>query len=343
MAVTQKQIAEKLGLSQPIVAQALNGHAGVAQATRQRVIDEARALGYGPHSNSAARSLIARRHGTRPQTGSLAVLMGSISQRLSLRDTPFFQPILRGIELEAVERNLDLAFCIASRDHLPRLVTEQGVDGLISLYNNSANALLRAHHVNLPVVRVGDATPGETVLMPDNFQGVRLATRHLIELGHRRIAYMGDLKSVPHVAYNARLDGYFQALKEGGIEVNDAWIEGECVAKLESGAAGLERLLQRAPNISALVCFNDLPALGAIHRARELGLRVPEDLSVVGFDDTAGEYDAEIALTTVAFDRENLGRRAVQLLCEAENLPLVKGEVLPVELLVRASTARVAG
>ena len=342
MPVTQKDIAQKLGISQPIVAQALGDHAGVADATRQRVREAAREMGYGTHSNAAARALAGKRHGRRLQTGTLAVLTGDFFEGLPLQDVPFFQPLLRGIEREASERELDISFCM-SPGRLPRLVTQQGVDGVISLYSREANALLRDHKVALPVLRLGDAASGEWALMPDNFEGVRLATRHLIQLGHRRIAYLGDLeKEVPHAAYNARLDGYLQALKDGALAVNNELIEANIGAPTqEAGAAGMERLLRRTRQVSAVVCLNDLAAMGAIERATQLGLRVPHDLSVVGFDDTAEAYNFTPHLTTVHFDRLQMGRRAIQMLCETdlENSRKLGHQLLPVELKVRASTA----
>ena len=332
-----------MGLSQPIVAQALNGHVGVAEATRQRVREAAREMGYGAHSNAAARALAGKRHGKRPQTGTLAVLMGEFFEGLPIQEVPFFQPLLGGIEREARARGLDISFCMPPPGSLPRLVTEQGVDGVISIYSRKTNDLLRAQNVALPVLRVGDAAPGEWALMPDNFEGVRLVTEHLIQLGHRRIAYLGDLdKNSPHAAYNDRLIGYLQGLKDGGIAVNDERIEANLGAPTrEAGAAGLERLLRRTRDFSAVVCLNDLAAMGAIERAQQLGLRVPDDLSVVGFDNTTETSNFTPPLTTVHFDRFEMGRRAIQLLCETdlENSQTAGRELLPVELRVRASTA----
>jgi LacI family transcriptional regulator len=348
MAVTQKQIAQHLGLSQPIVAQALNGHPAVAEGTRQRVRDAARAMGYGAHSNSAARSLIARRHGGRYKTGTIAVLMGSFFEGLPLHDVPFFKPLLRGIECEAVERELDVSFCMSSRNQLPRLVVEQGVDGVLSIYSKTMNILLRERQLRLPALCVGDAAPGEWGLLPDNFEGVRLATQHLIDLGHRRIAYLGYLNTDwPEIGDGNRLDGYFQALKDSGIAVANELIDTHLEAPTqEAGAAGMERLLARTRNVTALVCYNDTSALGAIRKAQELGLRVPQDMSVVGFDDTSEEYNFEPRLTTIRFDRVKMGRRAVQLLCEAaEETPPVAAdqhELLPIELVQRDSTKQLA-
>ena len=342
MATTQKQIAQRLNLSQSIVAQALNDYPGVATATRLRVRETAREMGYGAHSNSAARALIAKRHGNRPPTQTIAVLMSSFCEGVLLRDVPFYQPLLRGIELEAIERKLDLSFCVACGEHLPHLVVEHGVDGVISLYNHTASVQLMRQNVMIPALSVGDAPDGSWALMPDNFEGARVATRHLIELGHRRIAYLGmPTRNPPMSAHRERLDGYLQALKESGISVADELIDRHAQAlSREMGAAALQRLFERTPDVSALVCFNDRMAMGAMQRAGELGLRVPQDLSIVGFDDTSEEYNGAPKLTTIAFDRLQMGRRAVQLLWEfnQKNEPGAEAELLPIELIARDST-----
>ena len=342
MATTQKQIAQHLNLSQTTVAQALNDYASVAPATRALVQETAREMGYGAHSNAAARALVARRYENRRQTGTIAVLMGSFSDGLLLRDVPFFQPLLRGIEYEAIERKLELCFCIAPGEHLPRLVAEQGVDGVMSLYSRTANDLLLQRNVTLPTLCVGDAWRDAWSLMPDNFEGALRATRHLIELGHHRIAYLGMLSTVPpQFGQGARLEGYLQALKEGGVAVANELIETHLNASnCDEGAASLQRVWGRTREVSALVCYNDLVAIGAMRQAQQMGLRVPDDLSVVGFDDTAEATQCAPQLTTIRFDRLQMGRRAVQLLCEVNpttSLP-TPSELLSIELIIRDST-----
>lgn len=344
MAVTQKQIAQHLGLSQPIVAQALNGHPAVAEATRRRVREAALEMGYGVHSNAEARSLIARRHGKRSKTDTIAVLMGSFFEGLPIQQVPFFKPLLQGIELESAERGVDVSFCMSARGQLPRLVSQQGVDGVLSLYSRTMNEVLRQQHVALPVLRIGDAAPGELAVMPHNFEGSHLAVQHLVDGGHRRIAYLGYLYTpLPDSADLERLNGYFQTLKDNGLPVANELIDTHLEAPTqEAGAAAMERVLARTRDVTAVVCYNDLSAMGAIRKAQELGLRVPQDLSVIGFDDTSEEYNFEPHLTTIRFDRLAMGRRAVAMLHAAgeENfqMPEAAHELLPVELIVRGST-----
>lgn len=353
MAVTQKQIADQLNLSQPLVAQALNGNVKVAEATRQRVQEMAREMGYGAHSNGAARALVARRHGNRSRTSTVAVLMGnSLFEGWPLHDVPFFKPLLRGIEMEALERDLDISFLMGSPNRLPRVVTQHGVDGAIVIYNQPINALIRSLNWQAPILRVGDAASGEWSLMPRNREGIRLATQHLIELGHTRIAYLGDIDDhLPDISYGERLKGYAQALQENGLPLDDALIDAHVSAPTqEMGAAAMERLLKKTRDFTAMVCFTDTCAMGAIRRAQEMGLRVPHDLSVVGFDDVAEEYSFAPRLTTVHFDRLEMGRRAVRLLCESidakeagsENMSS-DAETMPVALKVRESSTRLSG
>lgn len=348
MSVTQKQIAERVGVSQSIVARALKGHTEVSVQTRERVEEAAKQLGYSSDSNGAARALRARRSGSQPRTHSLAVLMGDFFEGLPLHDVPFFKPILRGLKAEAQRREVDLLFSNVDTLRLPRLLTQGGVDGVINLYTDPFSTDLTKQ---LPcyLLRVGDGAPEEWTLRPDDQQGIYLATRHLIEQGHRHIAYLGDSRRQDNsdLAYQSRLEGYFQALQEGGLAVCNALVEAHIGAPdHEAGAAGMARIIERNKDITAVVCFNDTSALGAIAELKRRGLRIPDDVSVTGFDDVWEAYGEEPALTTVYFDRFEMGRRAVESICDAADAgSWVAGEnsgsheLLPVKLIGRASTS----
>jgi LacI family transcriptional regulator len=352
MSVTQKQIAEYVGFSQPIVGRALKGDTQISAKTRGLIVEAAKELGYGAHSNGAARALRARRGGDTTRTYTIGVIIGDAFEGAPLYMVPFFQPLFKGMEAEAEARGLDVWFFSLHLHRMPRLLIEGGLDGAISLYNGPAEVLLRQHQLLCPVLLVGDGAVGERVLRPDDQQGIYLATRHLIGLGHQRIAYLGDLvESVPDVAYKNRLEGYLQAIQESGLPVYQELMETHVGGvEHEAGARGITRILERTRDFTALVCFNDIPALGAMGELKRRGIRLPEDVSVTGFDDVWESYPEEPPLTTVYFDRFEMGRRAVEIICEAgeakkagvgagREYSLSGHELLPVRLVERASTA----
>lgn len=338
MAVSQKEIAEALGVDRSLVAHALRGDARVAEATRERIEEAARRLGYDASSNRGARALAARRYGTRVKTGIVAVLLPPRFMGQSPRAVPFFMPLLDGIELEAQERDLDVLLASWHEGRLPRLVADGGVDGVICLFAALDAEQLRA--VQMPVVHLLNAGPGTHNLLPDYRGGTYQATAHLSALGHRRIAFL----SLPlnNMAHRERALGYRDALRAADLPVAENWLLELDAPTIEAGREGWRQLLARDAQISAVMCFNDLMAMGVIEAARETGRRVPEDVSVAGFDDVGEHYDFSPALTSVFFDRRALGRRAVQLIGatpdDGANVE-VQQEIAQVQLVIRGSTA----
>ena len=340
MATTQKQIAQHLGLSQPIVAQALNGHPGVAEKTRQRVQDAAREMGYSLYSNTAARSLRAQRHGKRPKTGVIAVLMGDLMDGVPLQQMPFFRELLQGIHNEAAQHHLDVAIYVANPASLPRTVTEHTADGAICLYAGKVSRALDKAEVSTPVVRLGGDSENWN-LRPDDWRGTYLATRHLLELGHRNIAYLGNLdECAERVSLSERRRGYTEALKAAGVPLDESLMQQLPQMSQQSGYENMRALLQRTRDFSAVVCVNDAAAMGAIAAAREAGLEVPRDLSVTGFDGAEEGYGGSELLSTIRFDRRIMGRRAVRWLIEWQGeMPAEpQQKILPVRLLTRHTT-----
>jgi DNA-binding LacI/PurR family transcriptional regulator len=361
MAVTQKDIAEYLGISRSLVGEALGGHPKISQNTRLKVEAAARELGYDENSNRIARALIARRYGRRNKTGILAVsLPGAVLGQQTLGQQafsnimPFSTPFLNGIEWEANQRGFDIYLCIyyGSRP-VPRLVRESEVDGIILLAPTMGwDAEL--NELKLPMTSLVVPRENAHSLLVDERGGMRQAIRYLVESGHRRIAYLGQ---PPH-HFNGieRLAGYRDGLRECGLAVDENLIEASVTA-LAHGDEGMERLLARTRDFTAVVCYNDLVAMNAIRKLEEEGLRVPQEISVTGFDDTSLQFHFRPALTSVGFDGAALGRRAVQLLqkqVEREassnhtrgpakaRKSAMRREVFPAKLAVRDSTAKAA-
>ncbi|HEX8550027.1 MAG TPA: LacI family DNA-binding transcriptional regulator [Abditibacteriaceae bacterium] len=330
--VTQKQIAERVGVTQQLVALALKDSPNVAEATREKILAVAQELGYSSRANRPARAMAAARHGTRVRNDILAVVFEAMPNAPTMA-TPYFMPLVDGIEIEAGERQIDLFLVRKSPAGLPWLITEGWVDGVILLGSHSSAGQLG--ELNLPVMTLGSHLPGTSGITPQDEQGTQSATQHLIELGHRRIAYLG-----PHLDWASaqpRLDGYLSALRAAGISVETDLIEMTLEEPLEPyGRDGMARLLERG-DFTALVCHNDPIAMGAIRLAQENGISVPEELSVTGFDDISVAADFSPAITSVSFSSLEMGRAAVRMVLDDPFQ--VRHEQFPIELHLRESTA----
>lgn len=340
MAVTQKQIAQYLAMSQPQVAQALNGHPGVSAVTRQRVLEAAKTLGYDTNSNARARQLAAIRHGKPIKTGTLAVLMGDFFEGLPLQTLPFFREILRGLHQEVEQHESHVATYYLSRSSkLPRGIIGGGVDGVICLYSSTIEQELDAVTLDVPVIRLGGATENWH-LRPDDFEGAYQVTRHLLGLGHRRIAFLGDLEQEFHIfAHEERLRGYRSALHEANIALDEDLLFNLKDPSYHAGFDAMNHALQQRARFTAAVCLNDLAALGAVSAARQRGLAVPEDLSVTGFDGLEWEEPQAQRLTTIHFDRQLMGHMAVGRIYGEPRQQEDMRDLLPVQLRIGDTTA----
>jgi DNA-binding LacI/PurR family transcriptional regulator len=338
MSVTQKQIAERIGVSPGLVAFALNGNGRVGDKTRRRILKVARELGYYEHSNRAARALGARRHGRRLKQGALAVTFSALDESAGTDyvGIPFFLPLLAGVEREASARGVDVIVC-SIHAAPPRAVAERRVDGIIGL---RPGGWVQSDSIGLPTISMM-REGGSGSIDIDDRSGIRQAVRHLVELGHRTIAYLGFM---PDGSGNrTRLEGYYEGLCECGLPVVDDLIEATLL-NFPDAANGIDRLLERRPDFTALVCYNDTMAMDAVHRLMQWGRRVPDDVSVTGFDDVSLQHHFVPALTSVSYDRAGMGARAVQLLYDiidaAPGQPAATRTTFPAELVARDSTRR---
>lgn len=335
-------------MSRQIVGQALNNHPRVAAATRQKVQSLAAELGYHAQSNREARVLIARRYGQRFPTGLIAALLPTIdSVRLPLRGIPYFTALMDGMELEAAEREIDLILCTLRARGLPHLLRERGVDGVIC-FSTPSMIIQQIHALGLPLIIPDRYAPGEYCLYPDSARGIAQVCAHLIALGHTRIAHLGLDPEIPDG--KLRLLQYRETLRESGLPSPAEWVEITASTNShEQTGAAVERLLRRngalavgaRPAFTALVCYNDFVAMGAIRCLRARGLDVPRQVSVTGFDDISPQYEFHPTITSIAFPRLEMGRRAVEILCARKpNDPFEpQQELFPAQLVVRDSTA----
>ncbi len=339
--VRQKDIALALGIDRSLVAHALRGDLRVADDTRLRIMEMAQSMGYDAFSNGAARSMIAKRYGKRAQLGTVAILMGDYFEGVALEDVPFFRELLAGLKAGALLMNTELSICLSPPQTLPRLLTQEGVDGAICLYRIDGNELLRLQPLSIPIIRVGDAGPNENAVLPDDRGGIAATTRHLISLGHRRIAYIGDSRAsgVPEMSYSERIAGYEGAMREAGVPLDPKLMVTDIGApSARAGARGWDELRARGADCSAVVCFNDQSALGVIRRAGEHGLRVPDDLSVTGFDGGSELFAPGLSLCSARFNRFEMGRAAIEFVCQTSPADEESLCIIPTELQVGHST-----
>jgi LacI family transcriptional regulator, galactose operon repressor len=330
--VTMRQIAERADVSIGTVSHVINGTAKVREKLRQRVLDAIRSLGYQP--SQLARGL------RRNQTSILVMLMPDVTN-------PFFPAVVRGVEDVAYKSSFRLVLCNTDNDarkeisYLNELRSYRPAGWLVIPSVDSEIAThLKSAAFEPPVVCI-DRRPegwnGDLVLVA-NEAGAHSATRHLLRMGHRQLAVItGPL----HLA-NAveRLQGFKRALAEAKVSLEPDYVQ-EARFDRDSGYQAATRLLRMLPRPTAIFACNDLMALGVLLAVRELGLRCPEELSIVGFDNLDFTEFTAPALTTVHQSGYQLGTTAARLLLERINglkLP-PKKLVLPTELKMRSSVA----
>lgn len=328
-AITIKDVARTAGVSLATVSRVLNGSASVSDAAQRSVREAAAALAYRP--NRLARSLVTH------QTHTLGVLLPDLYGE-------FFSEVIRGVDVTARENGYHLLVSSshANTEELLSVVHAMHgrIDGLIVMAPDvgAPDALRRI--VGCPAVLLdgGSGAGAFDSISLANYQGARLGVEHLLGLGHRRIATVtGPLGNLDA---QQRLLGYRDALRDVGLSP-DPRLEFEGAFTESSGFDAGDALLDLSPPPTAVFCANDYMAVGLMGRLQEAGIRVPEALSVVGFDDIAMARYLTPALTTVHVDTHELGARAVRLLLElladGRRRP-GEAEILQGSLVVRASS-----
>jgi LacI family transcriptional regulator len=316
------------------VSRVLNGKGPVRAETRRRVLAVVAGMGFVPHS--AARSLSTRRSMT------IGVLLPDMHGE-------FFSELVRGMDLQARAAGYHLLVSSSHSDAAETAAVLQAlhgrVDGLLVMTPALGGAWLRESLPRrVPVVLINDAgdDASRDSLRIDNRLGAKLAVRHLVELGHRNIAIVAG--PPPNADAAERLLGYREALREAGLRA-DLRLELPGDFGEESGARAGALLAQLVPRPTAVFAANDSMAIGCLAALRARGLRVPDDVSLVGFDDIPIARYLTPPLTTVQVPIAELGRRAMSRLLSAVERGTAGGgehEVIAPTLTLRASTAPVA-
>ena len=345
--VTIRQVADLAGVSISTVSRVLNGRSDVSDETRLAVERVARVHGYDTRRAVPGDQARSSRERFDPAGQQLSGLVGVTT---TTSGTAYFSTILAGITEALAERDMWALVCPTRQEHnrevsaLQRLMRSEMIGALLLLPEESPDELRRLKEDGLVFVVVDplhDLGPDIPVVSAANSSGAYEATAHLLQLGHRRIGVITGRRDGS--ATRARLRGHYAALAEAGI-MPDPLLEAEADFLVPGGAAGAERLLALADPPTAIFAFNDCMAVGALHAARARGLRLPDDLSVVGFDDTPEAEAAYPGLTTVYQPLKELGRMAVSLLVRLlDDHPYEPLHVeLATRLVVRSSTGRPA-
>lgn len=322
--VRVRDIAEACGVSVGAVSRALKGQPGLREDTRLRIISVAEQKGY---DFARLRSEKLKR-----------VLFLLHRQHNISRALPFYSQLLLGIEDLCREQGIALSFLsIGPGDAVSEQIRVHQPDALICAGFFEPELLALIQQMRLPLVLVDLWAPGLPCVNPDNAQGGYLATKHLIDQGRRRIAFLAS--TLAHYSIRQREKGYRQALYEARLLMPPEY---EAIAPplLDTELSLVEavnELLALPEPPDAIFTYNDAAALVVERVCAERGFRIPEDIALVGFDDIEAAAWSQPPLTTIAVDKQQLGREALRLLLEekaAENL------FLPVKLVVRSSSVK---
>ena len=347
--VSSKDVAKHAGVSIATVSHVINGTRFVRSETRQKVLDSISALHYRP--NAIARGLVTN------STRKIGLVVSDIRN-------PFFTAVARGVEDEFNSQRYNTIFCNTDEDPLREednlhLLAGQQIDGLIIAPSGErCESLLALANTGVPIVQLDRISPDLDApkVCVDNAEGAYQAVRYLIELGHRRIAYLMGIEAVS--TQIERLAGWRRALSAAGLPVDETLVvqadprffeitPSAAAAPVQSGASGhalpsarkvLGELLTRANRPSAIFVATNQLTLGTLYAFTELGLRCPEDISLISFDDQDWAPLFRPPLTVVRQPTYQLGQTAARLL-----MRLIRGEPaespppLAVELVIRAS------
>ncbi|MDJ0317504.1 MULTISPECIES: LacI family DNA-binding transcriptional regulator [Arthrobacter] len=320
--VTIRDVAKHAGVSPATVSRVVNGLVGYSDETRCRVENAVKTLNY--ETDSLARGLKTR------QTSVIGLLAPMVSDALASQ-------VMLGVEDEARERGYAVMLgrtgakstYIASYLRTLRTYRAAGVI-LISAVITSETRQLLGTKVPLISVAISDKSGSPSVAIDDELAAYE-STRHLLRLGHRQIGLLeGDPASI-YVAL-PRKRGYLRAMAEAGCSPITA--AGNFF--YESGAAGVEKLLQQDPSLTAIFALSDEMGAAAVNELQRRGLRVPEDISVLGFDNTATALHVNPPLSTMSQPLEEMGRMAVKKLLRSRDLG---PKIMPHRLIERGSTA----
>ncbi|NLW60559.1 MAG: LacI family transcriptional regulator [Firmicutes bacterium] len=307
MAVTIHDVAREAGVSLSTVSRVFNNKGNISNETRERVIAAAAKLGYRPRAYKKQENTAKKNIGI-----IFSKRLGSLIQD----SFSFYAQVMAGVEEILIPHNYEIFFRTISGKAkedaviINELTRDERLAGLILAgYDIEPEIILRIKRSNIPLVLTDNELVDENIdcVVNDNVAGARKIVKHLIGLGHRRIAFCGGPLS--HNSLNERYQGYKQALKEAGLEQNKQWVFFcEPSFNIEDGYTAAMRIFTgTSPIPTAVFAANDPLAIGVMKALKELGYRIPEEISVAGFDDIPMAEHTAPSLTTVRIYKNEMG------------------------------------
>ena len=331
MAVTIKEIARICGVSYSTVSRALNDYPLTNAVTKKRILETARSLGYTP--NDIARKLVSKKADT------VGLILPDISN-------PYFPDVVKGVADKLDEAGYSVILCnvdwqVKNESKYRNVLISKRVAGLIVAPSSDKSGDV-FDNVHMPVVFVGSKTASlsSNYVSVDNKKGARLAVEYLIKLGHKKIACI--LTKIINISVYERMYGYREALAEAGLDAPVSYIVTSGKFSIKGGYEAANELLNLPEPPTAIVAFEDLLALGAVEAAKDHGKKVPDEISVIGFDDIIFSGLPAINLTTVFQPKYKAGAEAARILLDKINEPEDKTPVqivLKPELIERGTCA----
>ncbi len=333
MKVTIYDVAREAGVSIAAVSQVINGKGKISEKKAKEILLVMQRMNYRP---SVIASALAGK-----KTYTIGLLVPDISN-------PFFAEMARAVEDQGSTLGYSLVICSTDNkdervEKYLELLQQKSVDGIIIGTGIKDKKILKAlMEKSIPVSMIARDIPDVQVqiVVVDDFQGGRLAARHFLDLGHKRMAVLSE--SIEVSSSRERIRGFQQELNEANLELPASMVKMSGHHLVEDGKRLATQLLQEIPRPTGIFCCNDMLAIGALQSAKELGLKVPADLSIIGFDNTILASVTDPPLTTVAQPIELMGKTAVNFLLkqlDKESLAEQNRTVLVPQMMIRQSTA----
>ncbi|HEX3048721.1 MAG TPA: LacI family DNA-binding transcriptional regulator [Bacillota bacterium] len=327
---TIKDIAKEAGVAPSVVSRALNNKYGVKESTKELIQKIAQRMDY--HPNAAARSLVTRK------TDTIGIMMADLSE-------PYYSQIIKGMEYVASLEGYTLLFSNSyeSVEHnrvMQKMVLAGRVDGLVIVGSNIQEKhfplILLGQEIPFTLIERNLPDPRINCIWLDNVYGAYLVVKYLVEKGHRKIAHITGNTNY-QVALD-RIEGYQNALKEVGIPFSEElMVPGNFIS--QGGYEAMKELLRRRPRCTAVFAASDSMAYAALQAISEAGLKVPDDIAVVGFDDLEFSGFTNPPLTTIRQPRYEMGQKSMEVLVEILRGDEENGQkiCLTPELVIRKS------
>jgi LacI family transcriptional regulator len=335
---TIKDVAREANVSIATVSLVINNHGRISQETRKKVLKTIKNLNF--HPSRSARGLVSR------STGNIGFIL---TEEHFLRTEPFYTKIFLGTEFEARTKDYYVLLATVNSsfskgDLLPRFIIEKNFDGIV-IAGKVPNSLIESIlEYKKPTVFV-DFSPNNvdySNVLTDNLKGGQLATEHLIEYGHKNIAFVGG--EISHSSIKNRLLGYKLALEGAKINIDESLIitNNEYLSR-QNGCTSAELLIDKGKDVTAIFAANDATAIGVMQCLKNKGIEIPDRISVIGFDDVEADLFIDPALTTIRVPKLEMGTEAIQLILGIINNKNIKAKkiLVPVELIVRKSTKNI--